>query len=113
MAKVVWTGPALIDVDDIFRYLARASQSADVAARICDEIIQFAQDFLERLPSGGALVEQGRDFGAREIYKHGYRLIYVRRGEHCYIVRCIHSSRDIARELHPADWPLNWNPEDN
>jgi hypothetical protein len=37
MAKVSWTEPALNDLGRIYDYLARQSQSLDVAERICNE----------------------------------------------------------------------------
>ena len=56
------------------------------------------------MPGGGALVAELADLSAREIYKHSYRIIYLHQGDACYVIQCIHSSRDLARHLDPARW---------
>jgi plasmid stabilization system protein ParE len=105
MAKVIWTDPALKDLGRIYEYLAIQSQSLDTAERICNELLLASEERLSICPAAGALVPEGKQHGAREIYKHSYRIIYVVRGDACYVVRCIHSSRDLARHLDPTDWP--------
>jgi plasmid stabilization system protein ParE len=104
VAKVIWTKPALNDVHAAFDYLAKSSGSADVAERICIELLDAAYDRLARLPDSGARVEELAEIGAREIYKHSYRIIYLHRGDTCYIIQCIHSSRDLIRHLDPERW---------
>jgi plasmid stabilization system protein ParE len=105
MAKVIWTEPALKDLSRIYDYLATQSQSFDTAERICNELLTASEERLSIFPAAGNLVPEGQQYGAREIYKHSYRIIYVTRGEACYVVRCIHGSRDLARHLDPTDWP--------
>jgi plasmid stabilization system protein ParE len=83
MAKVVWTDPAIADLGRIFDYLARETQSTDRAEALCLELLDTAQSRLQRSPHSGAPVEELRDFGARELYKHGYRIIYVHQGDAC------------------------------
>jgi plasmid stabilization system protein ParE len=104
MAKVIWTAPAVEDLAAAFDYLARQSRSVDVADRVCTEILDASYDRLETLPDSGARVEHLSHIGAREIYKHSYRIIYVHRDHACYIIMCIHSSRDLARHLDPERW---------
>jgi len=104
MAKVIWTRPAVKDLESAFDYLARQSRSAAVAERICTELLDASYERLERLPRSGAPVEELRHIGAREIYKHSYRIIYVERGDACYVIMCIHSSRDLIRHLDPERW---------
>jgi plasmid stabilization system protein ParE len=104
MAKVIWTEPALRDLGRIYDYVATQSQSFDTADRICNELLA-ASERLSSFAAAGNLVPEGQQYGAREIYKHSYRIIYVVRGDACYVVRCIHGSRDLARQLDPNDWP--------
>src|SRR5688572_2970375 len=104
MAKVIWTGPALRDLESAFDYLATASRSVDVAERVCTEILDASFTRLETLPDSGAIVEMLKHIQAREIYKHSYRVIYVHRDEVCYVLMCIHSSRDLLRHLDPQRW---------
>jgi plasmid stabilization system protein ParE len=104
MAKVIWTAPAVEDLAAAFDYLAQQSRSVDVADRVCTEILDASYDRLETLPDSGALVAHLSHIGAREIYQHSYRIIYVHRGDTCYVIMCIHSSRDLARQLDPQRW---------
>jgi len=105
MAKVIWTEPARDDLARIYDFLASESQSLDVADRICEELLGASYERLATMPDSGALVLEAREHGAREIYRHSYRIIYLHRGDACYVVRCIHSSRDLARMLDPDHWP--------
>jgi len=105
MAKVIWTTPTLNDLGQIFDYLAAKTCSTEVAERICDELLTASYERLERFPASGSPVIEGKKHSAREIYRHSYRIIYVIRSGACYVVRCIHSSRDLARHLNPDDWP--------
>jgi plasmid stabilization system protein ParE len=113
MAKVIWTQCATGDLSQIFDYLAKSSQSADLAERICNELLNASYDRLTKWPDSGSLVPEGREFGLRELFKHSYRIIYAHRGDACYVVRCIHSSRDLARQLDPLRWPrVVWESPD-
>ena len=105
MASVIWTDPDLKDSGRIYDYVATTSQSFDVADRLCHDLLTASYERLERFPASGSLVAEGRRHGAREIYRHSYRIIYVVRGDACYVVRCIHSRCDLARQLDPNDWP--------
>ena len=104
MAKVIWTNSALADLGRIYDYLATSSQSFDLADRICHELLSAAYDRLAAFPDAGSPAAEGAHYGARELYKHSYRLIYVHRGDACFVVRCLHSSRDIAKQLDPENW---------
>lgn len=105
MAKVIWTEPARNDLARIYDYLAGVSRSCELPERICEEILEASFERLAVLPDSGAPVLEAQEHGAREIYKHSYRIIYMHRGDACYVVRCIHSSRDLARQLDPTNWP--------
>ncbi|MDX1947891.1 MAG: type II toxin-antitoxin system RelE/ParE family toxin [Pirellulaceae bacterium] len=113
MAKVIWTEPARDDLARIYKYLAEQTRSFDLAERICDEILLAALDRLATLPGSGSPVLEAREHGAREIYKHSYRIIYIQRGDACYVVRCIHGSRDLAQHLDPENWPKFVNLDDD
>jgi len=104
VAKVIWTKSALADLGRIYDYLARSSQSFILAERICNELMSAALGRLATLPDSESPVPEGIQYGAREIYQRSYRIIYVHQGEACFVVRCIHSSRDIAAHLDPENW---------
>jgi plasmid stabilization system protein ParE len=111
MAKVIWTESARGDLSQIFDYLANSSQSLDLAERICSELLSAAYDRLGEWPDSGSLVPEGRQFGLRELHRHSYRIIYAHRGDACYVLRCIHGSRELARQLDPSHWPqVVWRP---
>ena len=104
MAKVIWTEPALADLGRIFDFLATSTASADTAERICEDLLEKTYSRLGVLPDSGALVYELRDYGAREIYVHAYRIIYVHEGDACYIRQCVHSSRDLIQHIDPEHW---------
>jgi plasmid stabilization system protein ParE len=104
MAKVIWTRPAVTDLQSAFDYLAQQSRSVEIAERVCTEILDASYHRLETLPDSGAPVESLRHIGAREIFRHSYRVIYVHRDGACYVIICIHTSRDLVRHLDPARW---------
>ena len=104
MAKVIWTDPAIADLARIRDRIARETQSYDRAVQFCLELLAASYDRLGRFPDSGAPVEALRDFGARELYKHGYRIIYVHIDDGCYITQCIHSSRELERHIDPDRW---------
>jgi plasmid stabilization system protein ParE len=68
MAKIIWTEPARDDLARVFDYLASASQSLDVAERVCEEILEASFNRLATLPDSGAPVPEAKEHGAREIY---------------------------------------------
>ena len=59
---------------------------------------------METLPHAGAMVEELREHGVREIYHGVYRIMYVVRESVCYVVCVIHGSRDLMRHINPDDW---------
>lgn len=102
MAKVVWINAAIGDLQQVFSYVA-GKLSPVRAEEICDDILS-ATDQLERFPDSGTIVPELTYYQAREIYRHSYRMIYVHRGDGCYIVFCVHSSRDLIRSLDASRW---------
>lgn len=104
MAKVIWTDAAIADLPRIFDYIAESSQSLDRADQVCQELLTTAYERLGLMPDSGAIVEELREFNAREIYRHGYRFIYVHLAGACYVGQCIHASRDLVRHHDPDRW---------
>jgi len=104
MAKVIWTDSALNDLAQVFDYLAERMQSVDRAEELCLDLFHASVARLQRLPDSGALVEELAEWQAREIYRNSYRIIYVRRGNACYVNMCIHGSRDLVRHIDRNLW---------
>jgi hypothetical protein len=87
-----------------FDHLAEQTGSADVAEKLCLDILDAPFGRLEKWPDSGAIVEPLRHIGAREIYRHSYRIIYVHRNDACYVIVCVHASRDLVQSLDPIRW---------
>ena len=91
--KLVWTDPAVADLQDIYDYIAKDSSSD--ATKFVDRIFSFVEK-LEQLPRIGRKVpEDGREH-IRELIVHGYRIIYRVRTEHVQTLSVIHGRRDTA-----------------
>jgi len=104
MAKVIWTDSAIDDLAHIFDYLAERMQSVDRAEQFCLDPLNASVDRLGLLPDAGSLVHELAEWQAREIYRNSYRIIYVHRGDACYVNMCLHGSRDLARHIGRSLW---------
>jgi plasmid stabilization system protein ParE len=85
MAKVIWTDPVLADLARIVDYLAGQLQSSEWVEMLCLELLEATYSPLGQFPDSGAPVEELRDYGACEIYKHGYHIIYIRENDACFV----------------------------
>jgi hypothetical protein len=68
------------------------------------DLVAASSERLAILPDSGALVEDLAEWHAREVYRDSYRIIYVHRGDACYVNMCIHGSRDLARHIDRNRW---------
>jgi toxin ParE1/3/4 len=90
--KATWTPPALADLDDLVRHIARDNTTA--AFRTEDRILAAAAR-LERYPSSGRV---GRWGDTRELA--------VRRTRYLVIYRVLADELQILRIVHGVqDWP--------
>lgn len=89
--KIVWTEPAIHDLDNIHSYISK--DSARYASILVEKILK-STDNLELFPLMGRVVpEEGMD-SIREIFAHPYRIIY-RISNTIEILAVIHEARDI------------------
>ena len=98
MGRVIWTDPAIEDLQEIMDFIAR--DSAQYALRMGERIYESAGRLSGGIRTGSMVPEFGMDY-FREILVYPYRVIYETRGEGCYIVAIIHGSRDLARHVPP------------
>jgi plasmid stabilization system protein ParE len=71
--KIVWSAPAVTDLDAIRTYIARDSET--YADALILEIFEAA-DRLERFPESGRVVPELNDPTTREIIVGSYRVMY-------------------------------------
>jgi len=91
--KVVWSQPAVRDLDAIREYVAR--DSAHYAARLVARIIDAVR-LLRRFPEMGAVVPEFREAGIRERVSGNYRILYQVCSTRVLIVAVVHAARDIG-----------------
>ena len=92
--KVVWTDPAIDDLQAIRDYIARDSElyADDFAAGIL-----AAVERLESFPELGRVIPEVGVSKIREILFGNYRIIYRVRKNRIQILTVIHGSRDLSR----------------
>jgi len=100
MGRVVWTDPAIADLEEIRDYIAR--DSPRYALRVAERIYNAAGKLNLGARAGWMVPEFNVDH-FREVLMRPYRIIYEIRGEGCYIVAVIHGSRDLPRHITPSD----------
>jgi toxin ParE1/3/4 len=98
MGQIAWTEPALDDVQRILDYVAR--DSARYAEKLADRFTEVPLRLLNEPRVGWRVPEYDRD-DVRELLVAPYRLIYIIRGDDCYIATVVHGSRDLPRWWRP------------
>lgn len=90
MIRIVWTEPAVTDLDSIHAYIAR---DAEVYA---DAVLTEIFESVERLaffPRSGRAVPELLDDNTREIIAGNYRVIYDTCGDSVRILTVLHGAR--------------------
>ena len=103
MAKVVWTGAALKDLEIIVRYIAR--DSPRYAEGFSKRLVR-APLVLKEYPLLGRVVPEYELSNFRELIHGAYRIIYEIRQDSCYIEAVIHSSRDLMMHYEQGKWDV-------
>jgi addiction module RelE/StbE family toxin len=98
MGQVIWTEPALDDVRHILEYVSR--DSARYAETLGDRFIESPLRSVNEPRTGWRVPEYDRD-DVRELVVAPFRLIYVIRGDDCYVTTVVHGSRDLPRWWRP------------
>ncbi len=95
MIRLVWTRPALEDVQEIRAYIARDSQRY---ARIVTERLVAAVERLTDHPLSGRVVPEVGQNTLREVIEPPYRIVYRVRAELLEVVAVVHSARQFPSE---------------
>lgn len=89
---VVWTDPAVGDLDSIHEYIAR---DTEVYADAMLQEIFDAVDRLENFPLSGRVVPELNDESTREVIVGSYRVIYDISDETIRILSVLHGARNF------------------
>ncbi len=94
--KIIWTDPAVNDLDNIQSYIA---QDSERYASIVIERIILATGNIEFFPFMGRMVPEVAETTIREILVHPYRVIYRTKENLIEILTVIHQARDLTNIL--------------
>ncbi len=90
MPRLVWTRPALEDVQEIHAYIARDSP---LFARLVAERLFSAVFRLREHPLSGRMIPELGEPALREVIERPYRLLYRVRSEVVEVLPVVHSAR--------------------
>jgi plasmid stabilization system protein ParE len=99
--KLVWSEPALADIESIRDYIRHDSEF--YASRFVNRILD-AVESLTALPARGRLVPEADDPNTREILFQNYRIMYRVESVRVVILAIVHAARDWSqKEVKPWD----------
>ena len=96
MAKLIWTEPALDNLNDIAEYIA---VSNPVAAKQLVSTVFDKVDRLEMFPESGRIVEEIKELGYREVVVNPCRIFYKIEKETAFILHVLRQERDLRRYM--------------
>ena len=96
MAQVIWTEPALSDLDAIAEYIALDKPSA--AANLVQKVFS-STDRLEQLPASGRKPPELKKTRYLEIIVNPCRIFYRIEGEEVYVLYVMRSERKLRKYL--------------
>ena len=96
MAEIIWTNPALEDLNDIAEYIALSNlQSAKrLVAKIFDSV-----ERLETFPESGKKPKELTNLNYREVVVNPCRIFYKIDNEKVYILHVMRQERDLRKFL--------------
>lgn len=97
--KIIWTEPAILDLETIKEYIAKDSEY--YASRFVEKVI-YAVEKLIGFPRLGRQVPELNKDEIRELLYNNYRIIYKLNSTELYILAVIHAARELNK--------LNLNP---
>ena len=96
MAEVVWTEPALDDLDDIAEHIAISNLAA--AKKLVINIFKKV-DHLELSPESGCIVEEVKELGYREVIVNPCRVLYKIEDGTAFILHVLRQERDLRKYI--------------
>lgn len=92
MMKVVWSEPAVADLDSIHAYIAH---DAEIYADAQIEAIFEAADRLERFPESGRMVPEIGQQTTRELIVGSFRVMYHVAADTVRILTVLHAAQQF------------------
>ena len=96
MKKLIWTEPALNDLQAIFDYISIDSEY--YASIFVNEIIDSVEKIAD-FPKMGRIVPEYQQDDIREILVQSYRVIYQLKQDQVLILTVIHGRRELTKLL--------------
>ncbi len=96
MAHIIWTEPALDNLNDIAEYIAVSNVRA--AKQLIENVFNKVQR-LEQFPESGKISEEIKELNYREVIVNPCRIFYRVELNSVYILHVIRQERDLRRFL--------------
>lgn len=96
MAQVIWTEPALENVNELAEYIALSNPQA---ARALVKNIFSTVDRLDVFPLSGRIPEELNEFNYREVIVNPCRVFYKIQNDDVYILYVLRQERDVRRYI--------------
>ncbi|EIQ7476590.1 type II toxin-antitoxin system RelE/ParE family toxin [Vibrio parahaemolyticus] len=96
MAEVVWTEPALSDLNDIAEYIALENI---VAAKQLVQTIFSKVERLQTFPESGRIPAELEHLSYREVVVNPCRVFYKQDGDKVFILFVMRAERDLRKFL--------------
>lgn len=92
MAEIVWTNPALDQLEEIADYISL--EKPEAASRLVKKLFTTV-DHLEQFPDSGHLPSELPNSIYRELYVNPCRIFYRREGSTVFIVHVMREERQL------------------
>jgi toxin ParE1/3/4 len=96
MAEIIWTEPALSDLNDIAEYIALENV---VAAKQLVQTVFAKVERLEAFPESGRIPPEIEHLSYREVVVSPCRVFYKQDGDKVYILFVMRVERDLRKFL--------------
>ncbi|CAM2834758.1 type II toxin-antitoxin system RelE/ParE family toxin [Vibrio rarus] len=96
MAEIIWTAPALSDLNDIAEYIALENM---VAAKLLVKSVFDKVDRLEMFPESGRIPPELDYLNYREVVASPCRVFYKQGNDKVYILYVMREERDLRKFL--------------
>jgi len=96
MAQVIWTEPALENLNELAEYIALSNPKA---ARALVKNIFAAVERLDTFPLSGRIPEEIKEFAYRELIVNPCRIVYKIQKEDVYILYVLRQEREVRRYI--------------